>query len=66
MQETWVQSLVWEDSIRRGASKSVHHNFQACASQLLSPCAVTTEACAPRARALQQEKPLQWEAHAPQ
>ena len=30
--------------------------------QLLSLCAKTTEAHAPRARALQQEKPLQWEA----
>ena len=27
--------------------------------QLLSPCATTTEACTPRARAPQQEKPLQ-------
>ena len=27
--------------------------------QLLSPCATTTEACAPRARASQQEKPPQ-------
>ena len=31
------------------------------APQLLSPCATTTEDCAP-----QEEKPLQWEAHAPQ
>ena len=34
--------------------------------QLQSPHAATTEALMPRARALQQEKPLQWEAHAPQ
>ena len=34
--------------------------------QLLSLRATTTEARAPRARAAQQEKPLQWEAHAPQ
>ena len=34
--------------------------------QLLSPRAATTEARAPRAHALQQEKPPQWEAHAPQ
>ena len=34
--------------------------------QLLSPHAATTEAHAPRARAPQQEKPPQWEAHAPQ
>ena len=38
----------------------------ACEPQLLSPCATTTEAHAPRARALQQEKPPQWEALAPQ
>ena len=34
--------------------------------QLLSPHATTTEARAPRACAPQQEKPLPWEAHAPQ
>ena len=34
--------------------------------QLLSPRATTTEAHVPRARALQQEKPPQGEAHAPQ
>ena len=32
--------------------------------QLLSPRATTTEAHMPRARALQQEKPLQCEVHA--
>ena len=34
--------------------------------QLLSSCATTTEAHAPRAHAPQQEKPPQWKAHAPQ
>ena len=34
--------------------------------QLPSPRAATTKARAPRAGAPQQEKPLQWEAHAPQ
>ena len=34
--------------------------------RLLGPCATATEACVPRARAPQQEKPLQWDAHAPQ
>ena len=34
--------------------------------QLPSLCATATEAHAPRARALQQEKPPQWEARAPQ
>ena len=55
--------------------------FWACAlePQLLSSCAIITKACmlwsrtlkllkarAPRAHVLQQEKPPQWEAHAPQ
>ena len=26
MQGTWVQSLVWEDSARSGATKPMHHN----------------------------------------
>ena len=34
--------------------------------QLLSPRATTTDAHAPRAHALQREKPLQWEVCAPQ
>ena len=34
--------------------------------QLLSPRATTTEACMPRARVPQQEKPPQWETRAPQ
>ena len=48
MQGTRVPSLVREDP----------H-----AAEQLSPWATTTEARAPRACALQQEKPLQWEAH---
>ena len=44
--------------------KPVHS--RACILQLLSPRAATTEAHAPRAHAPQQEKPPQWEAHAPQ
>ena len=32
---------------------------RACEPQLLSPCGTTAEACAPRACAPQQEKPLQ-------
>ena len=71
MQGTWVQSLVQEDPTCRGATKSVHHSYWACAlepmnPQLLNPCATATEACAPRARAPQQEKPPQWEACTPQ
>ena len=67
MQGTQVQSLVREAPTCRGATKPVHHNYWACAlepahhnywalvPQLLKP--------APRARAPQQEKPPQWEAH---
>ena len=44
--------------------KPVHP--KASAPQLLSLRAATTEAGAPRARALQQEKPRQWETRAPQ
>ena len=38
--------------------------YRAREPQPLSPRATTTEARAPRAHALQQEKPLQWEARA--
>ena len=61
------------------ALEPVSHNYWAHAPQLLkpacsrarvphllSPRAATTEARAPRACAPQQEKPPQWEAHAPQ
>ena len=78
MQGTWVQALVWEDPTCCGATKPMCHNHWACAlepvrhnywaraPQLLSLSATATEACAPIARALQQEKPPQWEARAPQ
>ena len=39
---------------------------RALKQQLMSACATTTEARTPRAYAPQQEKPQQWEAHAPQ
>ena len=71
MQRTWVRSLVQEDPTCCGATKPMRHNYwahvpqllkpvhpRACALQLLSPRAATTEAHAPRARA-PQEKPLQ-------
>ena len=59
MQGTWVWALVWEDS-------HMPQSSWARAPQLLSPHPTTAEAHAPRARAPQQEKPPQWEAHAPQ
>ena len=74
MQGTQVWALVQEDPTCRGATKPVHHNW-ACALEpashnywacALEPPCQTTETRAPRAHAVQQEKPLQWEAHAPQ
>ena len=78
MQGTRVRALVQEDPTCRGATKPVCHNYGACTleparhnywariPQLLRLHATTTEAQEPRARAPQQEKPPQWEAHAPQ
>ena len=66
VQGTRVRSLVWEDPTCRRATKPMRHNYWAHAPQLLSLRAATTEPCMPRARALQQEKPPQWEARAPQ
>ena len=71
MQGTWVRSLVQEDSTCHGAAKPVHHNYWACTLEPMSHNywslqATTTENHMPRARALQQEKPPQWEACAPQ
>ena len=60
MQGTLIRSLVWEDPTCCGATKPEHHNYWACGNlQLLKP--VPLRVCAP-----QQEKPPQWEAHAPQ
>ena len=55
MQGTWVRALVREHPTCRAATKPMRHNYWAHAPQLLSPRAATTEACAPRARALQRE-----------
>ena len=52
VQGTRVRALVWEDPTCRGATKPMHH-------ELLSLRDTTTEARAPRACALQQEKPPQ-------
>ena len=40
MQETWVHSLVWEDSTCYEATKLMGHNFWA---STLDPWATTTE-----------------------
>ena len=57
MQRTWIWSLIWEDPTVHKATEPMHHNYWAWVPQLLKPMQ-------PRARALQQEKPLQWEAWA--
>ena len=71
MQETWVRSLVWEDTTCHGETKPMHHkdwawalepvigNFWTHTPQLL-------KSKFPGAHAPQQEKPPQWESHAPQ
>ena len=78
MQGTQVWALVHKDPTSCGAAKPMRHNYWAWAlepvshnywahvPQLLSLHATTTEAHVPRACAPQQEKPLQWEACAPQ
>ena len=40
VQETWGQSLIWEDPTCHRASKPVHHNYWACA---LEPAGTTAE-----------------------
>ena len=52
------------DSIPGPGRSHMPRSTQAQEPQLLSPCAATTKASSPRARAPQQEKPLPWEAHA--
>ena len=54
MQGTRVRAWVREDPTCHRATKPVTR-----VPQLRSPCAATTEACTPRTRALQQEKPPQ-------
>ena len=71
MQGTQVGALVQEHPTCREATKPVRHNYWACTLEPVShnywsQWATTTEAHAPRARALQQEKPPQWEARAQQ
>ena len=70
MQGAWVPSLVWEDPTSCWTTKPSCRNYwNPCALGLpgqMSPRAATTEALASRACVPQQEKPLRWEAHAPQ
>ena len=63
MQGTWVRYPVQEDPARHRGTKPVRHNYWACA---LDPSSHNYWAHMPRAPALQQEKPPQWEARAPQ
>ena len=63
MQGTRVRSLARDNSMCCGATKLVYHNSWAHA---LEPGRHNYWAHMPRARALQQEKPLWWEALEPQ
>ena len=63
MQGIRVRALVREGATCRGATKPVHHNYWACA---LEPESHNYWARTPKAHVLQQEKPPQWEARAPQ
>lgn len=56
VQGMWDQFPVWEDPTCCGTTEPECHNPRAC---LQGPGATATDACAPRARALQQEKPLE-------
>ena len=55
--------MPWSNKARVPKLLSLHS--RARKPQLLSLCATTIEAHVPTARALQQKKPLQWEASAP-
>ena len=71
MQGIRVLSLAWEDPTCHRATKPGRHIYWASALEPVSHnCwslhATTAEAHTPRACALQQEKPPQWEACAPQ
>ena len=71
MQETWVQSLIQEYPTCHRATKSVGHNYWACALEPRSHnyCAhvppLPKPKC-PTAPAPQQERTAHWEAHTPQ
>ena len=65
----WNRDLNCSQGLSQSSSMKpweAYHNYRAHKPQLPSPHAATTEASMPRACALQQEKPLQWEALAPQ
>ena len=67
----WVWSLIREDPTCHRATKPMSHNYWACALEARSHDYWThlpqrLKPSSPRARVLQQEKPPQWEAQAPQ
>ena len=70
MQDTCVWSLIWLDPTCHRATKLMHQNYWACALEPRShnhgaPGLQLLKPMLPRVRALQQEKPPQWEARAP-
>ena len=67
-QRIQVRAPVREDTTCHRAAKPVSHNYWARVPQQRAACTLPQleKACTPGACALQQEKPLQWEARAPQ
>ena len=69
MQETQIRPLIWEEPTGRWTAKRMHHTYWACA---LEPRSCNSWAhlprllkpVHPRACALPQEEPPQWEAQA--
>ena len=72
MQETWVRSLIWKDTTCRGAAESMCQNFwwtyalETRTHDYWARVLQLLKLTLPRARALQQGKPPQREAWAPQ
>ena len=70
MQETWVQSLVWEDPTCSREAKPMYGNYWACSLELgaetSEPMCHSSWTSTPTAHGLQQERLLQWEVCAPQ
>ena len=71
VQETRVQSLIWEDPTCHGTTMPMHHSYWACALEpgscnYWAHALQLPKSTAPRAHAPQPEAPGQWEACTPQ
>ena len=72
LSENWLEGFPGAPGVKESALQCWGHEFDPCswkiphASEQLSLWVTITEAWTPRARVLQQEKPLQWESLSPQ